>query len=360
MSPRPSDLRYHGLPLRTSGPGNLHLQFRTDVPLDKALAWLRDARWPYARQDRLVSIRVHPGGLMPLLEALAERLTTSEQLEVPALFAAPGEAPPLAAQFEPGFLSRLLARRQTGWLIDMIREDRLTAVFQPIVGTHDRQVFGYESLLRGVDAGELVGPLSIFSVAGGSGLMCQIDQAARWIAIREAARHEIRSKIFINFTPTEDGDPLVCLRKTVALLDELGIAHEQVVFEIVESERIQDLPRLQRLLNRYRDQAFTVALDDVGAGYSTLTLLQGVRPDYSKLDAQLIRNVDTDAYKAVLLAKLLEASRELGVKTIAEGVESLGEYEWLREHGADYVQGFFVARPGSPPPTPCYQDVPAA
>lgn len=360
MSLRRSDLRYHGLPLRTSGPGNLHLQFHAEGPMEKALAWLRRARWPYARQDRLISIGVRPGRLRSLLEALAGCLTATEQLEVRAMFAPSADSASPADRREIGSLSQFLTRRQTGWLIDMIREDRLTAVFQPIVGTHDRQVFGYESLLRGVDEGELVGPLSIFSAAGGCGLMCQIDEAARWIAIREAARHALRSKIFINFAPTEVDDPLVCLRKTVELLDDLGIAHDQVVFEIVESERIHDLPRLQWLLNRYREQEFTVALDDVGAGYSTLTVLQGVRPDYSKLDAQLVRNVDTDSYKAVLLTKLLEANRELGVKTIAEGVESVGEYEWLREHGADFIQGFYVARPGSPPPRPAYEDVSAA
>ena len=144
------------------------------------------------------------------------------------------------------------------------------------------------------------------------------------------------------------------------LLDECGIAHEQVVFEVVESERIQDLQQLCWLLKQYRAKDFRVALDDVGSGYSTLTVLEGVRSDYSKLDAELIRNVDTDKYKAVLLGKLLEASRELGVKTIAEGVESVEEYEWLRDHGADYAQGFYVARPGSPPPIPCYQNVSAA
>ncbi len=356
----PSQLRAHGLPLRTAGPGNLHLQFHSTAALKHTLAVLRGAGWSYARQDDLVSIRVPAGDLMTLLEPIAEVLTLDERMGVRAMFAPSGEAPQLSDHFETGSLSRFLARQQRGWLVDMLREDRLTAVFQPIVGARDGRVFGYESLMRGVDASGLVEPPAILSIAGQSGLMCQIDQAARWIAIREAARHEIRSKIFINFAPTTSDDPMTCLRNTVKLLDELGIPHDQVVFEIVESERVTDLPQLQWLLNQYRALQFKVALDDVGAGYASLTMLQGVRPEYSKLDADLIRNVDTDEYKAVLLSKLLEASQELGVKTIAEGVESVGEYEWLRTHGADYVQGFYVARPGSPPPLPSYRALDAA
>jgi EAL domain-containing protein (putative c-di-GMP-specific phosphodiesterase class I) len=360
MQPLSPLLRYQGLPLRTSGPGNLHLQFQSGRALERTLAILRQRSWSYARQDDLISIRVPTGDLMAVIDPIVRDLSATDQLGIRAMFAPAGEPPQLSDHLETGSLSRFVARRQRGWLIDMLREDRLTALFQPIVGAKDGVVFGYESLLRGVDAGGVVEPPSIFSVAGGSGLMCQIDQAARWIAIREAARHEIRSKIFINFAPTGTDDPLACLGQTVRLLDEHGIRRDQVVFEIVESERIPDRQSLRWLLGHYRDQQFKVALDDVGAGYSTLTMLQDVRPDYSKLDKALVRNVDTDEYKAVLLSKLLEASRQLGVTTIAEGVETVGEYEWLREHGADYVQGFYVARPGSPPPVPAYRDRHAA
>lgn len=360
MQPLSSSLRYQGLPLRTSGPGNLHLQFQSRVALERTLGVLRVHAWSYSRHDDLISIRVPAGDLMAVIEPIVRDLAPTDQLDIRAMFAPSGEPPQLSDHLETGSLSRFVARRQRGWLIDMLREDRLTALFQPIVGARDGVVFGYESLLRGVDAGRVVEPPSIFSVAGGTGLTCQIDQAARWIAIREAARHEIRSKIFINFAPSGSDDPLACLRKTVRLLDEHGIRRDQVVFEIVESERIPDRRSLRWLLGQYRDLQFKVALDDVGAGYSTLTMLQDVRPDYSKLDAALIRNVDRDEYKAVLLSKLLEASRQLGVTTIAEGVETSGEYEWLQEHGADYVQGFYVARPGSPPPTPAYRDLHAA
>jgi EAL domain-containing protein (putative c-di-GMP-specific phosphodiesterase class I) len=67
---------------------------------------------------------------------------------------------------------------------------------------------------------------------------------------------------------------------------------------------------------------------------------------------QLIRGVDQDPYKAEVARMLLTMARNLGVLTVAEGIETEAEWHWFREHGADYVQGYFFARPGSPPPTP--------
>ncbi len=93
-------------------------------------------------------------------------------------------------------------------------------------------------------------------------------------------------------------------------------------------------------------------MDDIGSGYSSLTLLNKLRPDYMKLDMQLIRNIDHDAYKALITGKLLKTAQGLGITTIAEGVETAAEYAWLRHHGADLVQGYYIAKPAAPPPVP--------
>ena len=73
--------------------------------------------------------------------------------------------------------------------------------------------------------------------------------------------------------------------------------------------------------------------------------------DVVGLDVSLVRHVDEDPARALVARKLLETARALGLKTIAEGVESPGEYAWLRENGADFVQGFLFARPAAPPPS---------
>jgi EAL domain-containing protein (putative c-di-GMP-specific phosphodiesterase class I) len=90
--------------------------------------------------------------------------------------------------------------------------------------------------------------------------------------------------------------------------------------------------------------------DDFGSGYSTAKLIGALRPDFLKLDLELIRGIDGDACKAELASGLLETARNLGIRTIAEGIETEAEWAWVRTPGADYAQGYYFARPDSPPP----------
>ncbi len=242
------------------------------------------------------------------------------------------------------------AKAQSGWLLRILREERLTSYFQPIVHTEDQQVFAYECLMRGLDGDNVIYPAALLGVARGADLLFQLDLAARTAAIREAARHGISAKLFINFNPTAIYDPTYCLRSTVRKLQELGLPNNLIVFEVVESDQVTDIEHLKNICEYYRKAGFQVALDDMGAGYSSLNMLHELRPDYIKLDMQLIRSVHQDPFKASITGKLLEIARDLEIKTIAEGVENVEEYDWLRRHGADFVQGYFIARPASPPP----------
>jgi len=106
------------------------------------------------------------------------------------------------------------------------------------------------------------------------------------------------------------------------------------------------------LLLEYRKAGFQVALDDVGAGYSSLKLLTKLRPDYIKIDMELIRNISEDRYKAQVVAKLLEMAHSLGIQTIAEGIESRKEWNWLKKHKVHFVQGYLFAKPEQRPPIP--------
>ncbi len=121
---------------------------------------------------------------------------------------------------------------------------------------------------------------------------------------------------------------------------------------MTESEEIKDQKRLKRILDSCRESGFKVALDDLGAGYSSLNLLSSLRPDFVKLDASLIRDVDCDPYRAMIASRLLKLAKDLGVTVVAEGVETEEQWLWLITHGVDFVQGFFFGRPASPPPVP--------
>lgn len=115
---------------------------------------------------------------------------------------------------------------------------------------------------------------------------------------------------------------------------------------------MKDVDHLLGILSFYRRAGFRVALDDLGAGYSSLNLLARLRPDFVKLDMELIRGIDVDPYKAVVVDKLLDLAREVGAISVVEGVETEGEWRWAEAHGADLVQGFLCARPQADPPKP--------
>lgn len=283
--------------------------------------------------------------------ALEEALSGIEREDTRALLCAPQHlpSPDDLARVEP--LARIVTRVRSGWLINLLEERRLTSHFQPIVHAHvpDR-IYGHEALLRGVAPdGSFVSPGQLFDTARGAGLLFQLDLAARRSAIAASVQHALQGALFVNFAPTAIYDPQACLRSTVAAIDKAGMSRDQVVFELVETERAHDASHLRRILDYYRGAGFRIALDDVGAGYSSLNLIHLLRPDILKLDMELIRDVDKDPYKARIAANLLNVATSLGIDALAEGIETQGELDWVREHGAKFVQGYLIAKPAAAP-----------
>lgn len=239
---------------------------------------------------------------------------------------------------------------ESAWLNDLLDEERFTAVLQKIVHTEDpSRVFAREALLRGIARDDsVIHPTYLFDAARGCGMLGRLEIAARKAAVDRMVLDGIRENLFINVTPSAIEDPMTSLGETIRFIDAAGIPHERIVFEIVESDQAQDIASLQRLLGSHRDAGFRVALDDVGAGYSGLNLLHQLRPDFIKIDMELIHGVTEDPYKALITTKTLEIAAALGIESIAEGVETDAELAWVRDNGATYAQGYAIARPTKP------------
>ncbi|WP_244222353.1 EAL domain-containing protein, partial [Corallococcus praedator] len=286
------------------------------------------------------------------LSALLHDVLTAEEVRGTRALFVPGDSEPGMADYpRVDSLQRFTMLQQSGWLVDMLAESRLTSFFQPIVHAQDTSlIFAHEALMRGRDRdGALVSPARMFDTAREADLLFQLDLAARTTAIREAVRHQLRTHLFINFTPTAIYDPAFCLRSTVAAIHEAGIPAEHVVFEIIESDRAANAEHLRAIVDFYRNAGFKVALDDLGAGYSSLNLIHQLRPEYMKLDMELVRGVHADPYKASIVQKLLEIASQLGIQTVAEGIETPEELSWVRRHGVDFVQGYLIAKPSGVP-----------
>ncbi len=137
-------------------------------------------------------------------------------------------------------------------------------------------------------------------------------------------------------------------------IESSGLSPDQMVFEVTESEEIKDSKHLRNTLGFYRESGFRIALDDLGSGYGSLNPLGALRPDFVKLDMGLVRQVDRNPYHAVIASKLLELAKDLGVAVVAEGIETEEQCRWLVAHGADFMQGYFFAKPAFPSPVPAY------
>jgi len=345
--------RCETLPAKIEDQGRLYAWFPLGHSFGKVAGLMgrTGAEFHPLEDGQCMLIRQDGARFQELASGLGEHLTSEELNDIQVLHLTEDREPDFRDFGKVTSLRQFITVAQSGWLIDMLAEERVTCCFQPIVHVADTsRIFAQEALFRGVDTqGSFVPPGKIFDLSRDAGMMFQVDLLARRTAIREAVRHRLRNRLFINFNPTSIYDPAFCLRSTVSAVDDGGIPHEDVVFEVTESDRTQDLYHLKGILNFYREAGFRIALDDLGSGYSSLNLIHQLRPDYIKLDVDLIRDVHLDPYKAAIAAKLLEIAQSLNVETVVEGIEHLEELRWAREHGATYAQGYLIARPCTPP-----------
>lgn len=315
--------------------------------------FLRRSQIPYSQPyPDIYEIRLGPGVLVKLVAEHLSELSQQELNDTKCLLVEEGAAPTVPDMVRMQPLSGLLARIQGDWLLELLREDRLRTVFQPVVEAADAsRIYGYECLIRGLgSAGELIPPTEMFRLAKSADLLFHLDRLTRLSVIRDVIRSAIDVCVFINFVPSAVYVPQYCLESTVTALSKSGIPNSRVVFEVVETDDVRDIKHLVNVLSYYRENGFRIALDDLGAGYSSLRLLYHLKPDFIKVDADLIRHVDQDEYKANIAANLLDLARKLGIKSIAEGVETHEEWDWVKAHGADYMQGFLFAKPDIKPP----------
>ncbi len=333
------------------GDGHLYLWFPDPRLSERALDALKVNGSASRPSASCLRIAVDAGELGPRVLDVGSVLEEQETRQARALFLGGGRAPVVDDMGRVVPFRELYASAQTAWLLEQFQRGLVTSHFHRIVHTGDTsRVFAHEALLRGRGwGGAQLEPLAILQFAREAGQLEQLDLAACCCAIRESATLQAGSTVFVNFSPTMMENADRCLRSTLGAVRSAGLTPERFVFEVIEADRIDDTRRLESVLDRYRGDGFRVALDDMGAGWSTLNLVHRLRPDFIKLDRELIRDVDADPVKDLIATKLLEIGRGLGIRTIVEGVETPEELQWARSRGADFVQGFLIARPEPSP-----------
>ncbi|MDM7859413.1 EAL domain-containing protein [Alteromonas sp. ASW11-36] len=279
-------------------------------------------------------------GALEMAELAGAKVTTTEQ----------PQPPNLEQMARMTTLDVLVNRYKAKWLIDSVDKERYETWYQPIVcaqsSAEQPTIFAHEGLFRIRDeTGSIVPPQLAFQLAESSDLLFSLDLVARRSAVENAAKSKLPGKLFINFNPSSIYDPAYCLRATAAAIHTLGMKPEDIVFEVTETHKASDLNHLKGILAFYRSAGFQVALDDIGSGWSGLNLLQRLRPDYVKIDMDLVRDIHRDDFKQNIVNSLIRIAKNTAIKVIAEGVETAEEAEWLHNANADYLQGYLFGKP---------------
>ncbi len=226
-----------------------------------------------------------------------------------------------------------------------LKEDKLgfdlRMAFQPIVDLSKREVYAYEALVRGPEGQSAAWVIDRIN----SDNRYYFDQACRVTAIKTASELGLKQILSINFMPNAIYNPENCIRATLAAADHYGFDIRRIMFEVIESEQITNQQKLKQIIDHYQARGFLTAVDDFGSGYTQNDWLLKLKPNLVKLDRSLISNIDQSADKQVKVTGILALAEGLGVKVLAEGVETLGELNYLSDQGITLFQGYLFARP---------------
>jgi len=231
----------------------------------------------------------------------------------------------------------------------IIDKKEITINYQPIINLDNASVFGYEALCRGPVNSSLHSPVNLFETAERNGFLYTLESLVRELSIRRFRELELSAKLFLNLNSRVINEPGFAKGQTRRLVHHLGLKSCQVVFEITERNSIKDFPGFRKALEHYRKQGFLVAIDDAGAGYSSIQAIAEIQPDFIKIDMSLIRNVDKDRTKQAVLETLVTLAGKINSSLIAEGIETYEELAVIKGLGIGLGQGFYLGFPSPDP-----------
>ena len=229
-----------------------------------------------------------------------------------------------------------------------IEQEQFRLVYQPVAGIEDRRILGLEALVRWDHP--LLGtvpPDEFIALAEGDGLIVPLQQ---WVLRKATADfaglivegRDLKLGVNVSVRHLQAG----CLAPDVArALADSGLPPNRLMIEVTESVLLDAEDRLESDLGTLREMGCIISLDDFGRGYSSLAYLARLPVDVLKMDREFIGDVETDPRAAALVAAVVDLGRTLGMDVVAEGVETAGQLQALRDMRCRYVQGWLIGRP---------------
>ena len=222
---------------------------------------------------------------------------------------------------------------------------KLDVHYQPIVDLHNYSITGFEALMRWPHPGKgMISPAKFIPVAEECGL---IDALGHWIlveACRTAKQWPVEMRVSVNVSPIQLAKPDF-VANVQSVLAETGLEPHRLVLECTETIFIEDSEKMLSTLHRLKEIGIQIALDDFGTGYSSLSYLRSFPFDIVKIDRSFVSDLDGSTSCRVIVQAVILIAGSLGIKTVAEGIETEPQLQILKLLGCNDVQGYLLGMP---------------
>ncbi len=232
---------------------------------------------------------------------------------------------------------------------DAIKFDNVVPFYQPIFD-RDKNIVKYETLMRIRDEDEngevsYISPNLFLDVSVKTKQYLQLSYKVISKALDDLIKIDKQISINLSFKDILDNDFINSLDNSLEKIEPKD--KKRIVFEILESDYITDYSLLEEFILKYRNQGIQIAIDDFGTGYSNFAHILKIRPNYLKLDGSLIKNLNKDKNSYEMVKSVVEFSRALDIKIIAEYIHTQEVFDLALELGVDEFQGFYLAEPSA-------------
>jgi predicted signal transduction protein with EAL and GGDEF domain len=268
-----------------------------------------------------------------------------------AMYAAKGEGRNRYHFFTPELQQRALRKRKMiKDLREAMQQQQFEIYYQPIIDLQSGMLNKAEALLRWhhPESG-LVSPSVFIPIAEESGLISGIGNWVFYTATEQVSRwreqFDIDFQVSINTSPLQWIDEAAAMSEWFSHLPQAGISGQAIAVEITEGLLMDARDQITNRLLDFHDAEIQISIDDFGTGYSSLSYLKQFDIDYLKIDQSFVRNMDHDQNDLALCEAIIVMAHKLGIKVIAEGVETDTQDQILKDFACDFAQGYFYSRP---------------
>ncbi|MGM0519406.1 MAG: EAL domain-containing protein [Campylobacterota bacterium] len=226
---------------------------------------------------------------------------------------------------------------------DAIKQNRVVPVFQPIVNTQTKKIVKYEALMRIEDENQdLISPAYFLELAKKNRLYTKLTK----IMLEKSFKLlDKTTNIQVSINLSVDDILNQSVYETIMKLLNSYYIKNRVVFEIIESEGIENFEEVKIFIEKVKDMGAKISIDDFGTGYSNFEYLMKLNVDYIKIDASMIKDIDKNRNSQMVTETIVDFAKKMGMETVAEFIHSQNVYDMVKTMGIDYSQGYFLGEP---------------